>query len=538
MEGGLDKSELREKARKRLEGSGPILERSAEDNVKLIEELRLHQEELNIQNEELRRAQLELEDTRAKYFQLYNLAPVGYITLTPDLIIKEANLVAATLLGSERRKLVHKPLSPFVSTWSQETLYLHYRRLGQGGGKQVHIFSVPGKEGKELQVQFESNLIDEGNEKGFRSILTDITERKRAEEALKESEEHLSALADAAFEGIVISIEGSILEVNKAMLVMLDNGSDDLLGKDFLDLFTPESRGVIMKEFKETGVEPYEAQMVNKNGTIRTVQIRSRAINWGGKSARLGAVQDITELRSARDERDKKTNDLARSNADLQQFAYIASHDLKQPLRMVTSYIELLKKRNKDLLDDKSKEYLHYAEDGAQRMQDMIDDLLTYSRVETMGKPFAPVDMDTALAIVLIDLKVSIEESGTSIIHEPLPTVTADSSQMVLLLENLVDNAIKYRSLAAPQIRISARGMEREWVFAIEDNGIGIDAKHQDRVFQLYQRLHTREEYEGTGIGLALAKRIVERHGGRIWFESEVGKGTTFFFSIPKRSNE
>jgi signal transduction histidine kinase len=232
-------------------------------------------------------------------------------------------------------------------------------------------------------------------------------------------------------------------------------------------------------------------------------------------------------------ERRRGEDALRRSNAELQHFAYVASHDLQEPLRMLSSYLTMFERKNKETLDEKSKMYLDYALDGAKRMQAMIEDLLTYSRVETKGHEFRPVSMDNALSLALRDLKVRIEESGASITHDVLPTVRADEGQIVMLLENLIGNAIKYRSVAAPQIHLSAHSEKNDWVFAVQDNGIGIDPRDKDRIFQMFQRLHTREEYTGTGMGLAIAKKIVERHDGRIWFESIPDQGSTFFFTIP-----
>jgi PAS domain S-box-containing protein len=184
----LDQGELREKAKKRLDGKGIIQERSAEDNIKLVEELSLHQEELNIQNEELNRIQVELEATKAEYFELYDMAPVGYITITSELMIKDSNLAASKILGMDRSNIINKGLSSFISPSCQESLYLHYQRLSSGNEKQIHIFQVRGQEGDDHQVQFESNYVDEASGKGFRSILTDVTELKKAEAALQESE--------------------------------------------------------------------------------------------------------------------------------------------------------------------------------------------------------------------------------------------------------------------------------------------------------------------------------------------------------------
>jgi light-regulated signal transduction histidine kinase (bacteriophytochrome) len=200
---------------------------------------------------------------------------------------------------------------------------------------------------------------------------------------------------------------------------------------------------------------------------------------------------------------------------------------------MVVSYVQLLNKHYGDQLDGRGQEYMRYASEGAQRMKMMIDDLLEYSRVGSGTEQYAPVDMDEVVNEVVDDLQISISESGASITHGKLPTITAVRSQMVKLMENLVANSIKYRDVAAPQIEISARRAGMGWLFTVKDNGIGIEPKYADRLFKMFQRLHTKDEYPGTGMGLALARRIVERHGGSIWFESKAGEGSTFFFTIP-----
>ena len=230
-----------------------------------------------------------------------------------------------------------------------------------------------------------------------------------------------------------------------------------------------------------------------------------------------------------------RTLELKRSNEDLEQFAYVASHDLQEPLRMVTNYLQLLQNRYKSQLDNKAQDFIQIAVDGALRMHQLIGDLLTYSRVGTAGKPLGPVNANEALKNTLLNLKIAIEESGAKVMSDLLPTVKADMLQLTQLFQNLIGNAIKFRSDKPPEIHVSAqRGpRENEWQFSVRDNGIGIAPKDFDRIFLIFQRLHTREKYPGTGIGLALCKKIVERHGGRIWVESEPGEGTTFHFTIP-----
>ena len=232
----------------------------------------------------------------------------------------------------------------------------------------------------------------------------------------------------------------------------------------------------------------------------------------------------------------KQRQELVRSNSDLQQFAYVASHDLQEPLRMVASYLQLLERRYKDRLDADAHEFIQYAVDGAGRMQNLINDLLAYSRVGTQGGPFKLTDYADVLKQVLLQLKITIEESGAVITHDdPLPHVVADESQLVQVLQNLVSNAIKFQGEQVPHLHVGAKRVEGEWVFSVKDYGIGMDPQYKDRIFLIFQRLHNRTEYRGTGIGLAICKRIIERHGGRIWVESELDKGSTFYFTIPDR---
>ena len=264
------------------------------------------------------------------------------------------------------------------------------------------------------------------------------------------------------------------------------------------------------------------------DGTNGTIMVSASPIknDDGVVIGGVATTQDITELRTVQKE-------LAISNADLQQFAYVASHDLQAPLRMISSYLQLLENRNVDKLDQDSKEYIAFALDGAESMKLLIKDILDYSRVETQGRDFLPTDMNFVIGSVMRDLEGQIAEAGATVSYAPQPTIKADQTQMTQLMENLIGNAIKFRSDRAPIVQISATRMGRFWQFAVSDNGIGLDLKYKARIFEMFQRLHTRDEYKGTGIGLAICKRIVDRHGGQIWVESAQGEGTTFYFTIP-----
>jgi signal transduction histidine kinase len=231
----------------------------------------------------------------------------------------------------------------------------------------------------------------------------------------------------------------------------------------------------------------------------------------------------------------KAAEKLRQSNQELEQFAYVASHDLQEPLRMVASFTQLLAEDYQGRLDTEADEYIHFVVDGANRMQQLINDLLEYSRVRTEGQPFEITDCEEVLDQVLANLRAAIEENRAVITHDPLPAIPADEGQMVQLLQNLISNAIKFRSAETPRIHVTAKLEGGEWVFSVKDNGIGIEPQFHQRIFVIFQRLHGREEYPGTGIGLAICKRVVDRHGGRIWVESEPQKGATFYFTIPVR---
>jgi PAS domain S-box-containing protein len=247
-----------------------------------------------------------------------------------------------------------------------------------------------------------------------------------------------------------------------------------------------------------------------------------------------GFMVNITELKATQESLARHAADLAASNAELQQFANVASHDLQEPLRMVSFYTQVLAKRYKGKLDADADEFIGYALEGATRMADLIKHLLKYSRVSARRPDFTPTCCEAAFEESMANLQLAVENSGAVVTHDPLPVVPADSSQVGQLLQNLIANAIKFHSGAAPHVHVSACENRAEWVFSVKDDGIGIEPQYFDTIFGIFQRLHAREEYPGSGVGLAICRKIIERHRGRIWVESEPGAGSTFCFTIPK----
>ena len=252
-----------------------------------------------------------------------------------------------------------------------------------------------------------------------------------------------------------------------------------------------------------------------------------------GQPMILLALEDISERKTIERALQLHMKELERSNADLEQFAYVASHDLQEPLRMIASFTQLLAKRYKGKLDSDADEFIAYIVDGSTRMHRLINDLLAYARLSSRAAEFVPTDCEAVFADAVSNLGSAMEENGATVTHDPLPTVMADKDQLSRLFQNLLSNAIKFRAADPPVVHVSARRSGNEWLFSVRDNGIGIDPEQFERVFLVFQRLHGKSEYSGTGVGLAICRKIVERHGGKIWIESHAGKGSTFYFTLP-----
>jgi PAS domain S-box-containing protein len=399
---------------------------------------------------------------------------------------------------------------------------------------------------------------DQGGEiTGVLVLTVDITDRKRAEEGLAREQANLQAVFDVVNVGmLVVAEDGAVKQVNdtisrwvKKDVAAWEGGQPgDFVGCVHA-LAEPAGCGhgpqcascPIRNTFAsvlQTGqpVHDVEAEAVlSVDGSqVRLwLEVSADPLVLDGKRHVILAMNNITARKKAEETLRRTAAELARSNNDLEQFAYVASHDLREPLRTVSGFVQLLQKKYADQLDAEARAFIGYAVDGAARMETLIKDLLAYARLGTRGREPVPTDAGAALRQVLDNLHESIRETAAEITHGELPAVRADPSQLTQLFQNLIGNAIKFRGEAPPKIHVDASRDGDGWRFSVSDNGIGIEPKHQEQIFEVFRRLHRREQYEGTGIGLAICKKIVDRHGGRIWVESEPGQGATFSFTLP-----
>jgi len=287
-------------------------------------------------------------------------------------------------------------------------------------------------------------------------------------------------------------------------------------------------------------IEAYDFPFTDVDGTPLILEMDVDVTEQRQTQNALKKINETLEeqVKERTQELSKSNIELKRSNKELKQFAYISSHDLQEPLRMVTSFTQLLERRYKGQLDNEADDYIEFIVEGAHRMKYLIDDLLAFSRLNTQAKELESVELENVIDDVLSNLSVTIKENKACITYDPLPTVNADKTQMMQVFQNLIANAIKFQGSNPPKIHISAHKDEKEWKFAVTDNGIGIDPEYQKQIFEVFKRLHTREEYPGSGIGLSVSQKIIRRHGGNIWVESELGKGSTFYFTIPHSIND
>jgi len=507
--------------------------------------------EKNIVNEKV------LKESREKYETIFTNVPLGILYCDKYANIIDCNEHLAEILGSTREKIIGINLkntddriySAFSKAFSCEKGYFEGEYTSVTSGKIVPI-----------RVIWKPLRLENSDISGGVAIVEDIAERKLAEEEIKNKHQKLmniiEFLPDATF---VIDEEGKIVAWNRAIEDMTGLSKKGVIGKDsyfysmpfygrpvlaLVELIDLDDKNIKERyEYVERNgetlfAEVFAPSLYNGKGAYIWIKATPLFDSEGNIIGGIQSIRDISQRKSMEKELFIRTQELERSNSELEQFAYVASHDLQEPLRMVASFVQLLARRYKGKLDSDADEFINYAVDGARRMQMLINDILDYSRVGTRGKEFKPTDCEDILDKVLTSLRQAIEESGAVITHDTLPVIKADYSQINMLFQNLINNAIKFCGDKSPKIHIGVKQKEKEWQFNVSDNGIGIAPEFFERIFIIFQRLHTRDEYPGTGIGLAICKKIVERHGGRIWLESKPEKGSTFHFTIPRERKE
>lgn len=457
-------------------------------------------------------------------------APNAMLMVDANGKIRLVNKRVESLFGYDRQELIGQAIELLVPARLRAAHSSHVGVFGtapqaraMGAGRD--LFGQR-KDGTEVPVEIGLNPIETKGGRFTLASIIDITERKRAEERFRVLVEAAPSVM------IMVDSQGLIRLVNRQVEGVFGYTREELLGMP-IQMLVPdrvrESHEVQMRRFsreKRAMAAGREVLGLRKSGAEVPLDIGLTPIEMSDGLFTLASVTDITERRRNEDE-------LRRSNAELEQFAYIASHDLQEPLRMVASYTELLSERYRGKLDEKADKYIYYAVDGARRMQQLVADLLAYSRVGSQGKPLLPVDASAALHSVLHVMDGSIRKAEAVVTEpQPLPQVLADEGQLRQLFQNLIGNAIKFRGAEAPRVEVTWKIARDHYQFTVKDNGIGIDMQYAERVFQMFQRLHERTKYEGSGIGLAIVKRIVERHGGTIWFDSVPGSGTSFHFTL------
>ena len=477
-------------------------------------------------------------------------------TLDPEGTITYWNRGAERLYGWTKHEAEGQNANALLHTRFPESREALWPKLMDSGLWEGELINVT-RDGVEVTVASSWTLMKDGggNASAILEISSDITERKKAELALAESEAKLRITLATMADGIVIAaLDETVTDCNEATLRLTQRSREEILGKPFEDLLSPEFRSLIpdARKFLVGAVlartEPSRgkketvrtaSQLLRKNGETVDIEANISTIeDASGQPAELLIVaRDVTERKQMEFQLDSSLADLQRSNAELEQFAYVTSHDLQEPLRMITSYIQIIEEDYKGKLDADADQYIAFAVEGAKRMHTLVNDLLAYSRVGTRGESFMPIRLNNVLSAATANLEVAMEESHAVVTHDRLPTVLGDESQLIQLFQNLLGNAIKFRSDVPPIIHVGVEQTKDGWEFSVHDNGIGIDMKYAERIFAVFQRLHAREEYPGTGIGLAVVKKIVERHGGRIWAESEPANGSTFYFTLPKRDS-
>ena len=474
----------------------------------------------------------------------YANAPI--IVWKPDQRITRFNRAFERLTQRRADEVIGRQLGVLFPDQDRAASLAAIELAVRGTGLESHEIMILRADGDVRAVLWSSaNIYDTANGGGLLAVIAqgqDITERREAERRVVQAEARYRGLLEAAPDAmVVVDGGGEIVLVNAQAEKQFGYSRDDLVGQPVTNII-PEgfAERIVADDLRSaadaraqvigTGIELVARR---RNGTEFPIEIMLSPLDSAEGILVTAAIRDISARKASEEALRGKIEELARSNEELDQFAYIASHDLQEPLRMVSSYTQLLSRRYKGRLDSDADDFIAFAVDGAGRMQRLIEDLLAYSRVGTDGAELVGTSSEDALRRALANLRRLIEESGAVVTHDPLPDVCADETELVQVFQNLVGNALKYRGREVPKVHISAAidGVDR-WSFAVTDAGIGIDPEQFERIFEMSQRLHTQEEYPGTGIGLAICKRIVERHGGTISVDSQPGRGSTFHFTL------
>ena len=469
------------------------------------------------------------------------------VAVSPDGTIVFANNRFSQMLGLELDHIVGRGISDFVASDHREAMMslLSEAVGGQADGR----ISLVAEDGTSLPLHFWANSFKTMEESLLCLVGTDLTQLEASKgtiqylrgqrQALAESEARFRSIFEQAAVGIkMIDRKGNILQANQKLCEIVEYERDELQRMTVADITHPDDHdndSDMIAAMAAGEIESYavEKRFVKKSGSAVPVRITSSLVHGVGDVWRIAIVEDTTLQKEAERGLTQALEELKRSNYDLEQFAYVASHDLQEPLRMVGSFMDLLRQRYHGQIDERANQYIEFALDGVSRMRQLIDDLLAYGRVDRMGRKLEPTTVRSALQRAIANLRASIEQSGARITYDTMPTAMADRAQLAQLFQNLLSNAMKFRRAdVVPEIHVGARRQNGRWVIWVQDNGIGLPPEHRERVFMLFQRLHSRDQYPGTGMGLAICKRIAERHGGDIWVESETDKGSTFYFTL------
>jgi PAS domain S-box-containing protein len=488
----------------------------------------------------------ESKESGEKYRGLLEAAPDAMVVVNPGGEIVLLNVQAENQFGYRRDELVGQQVKNIIPEGFAERLLADGLRsvedaLAQQIGTGIELTGRR-KDGSDFPIEIMLSPLESAEGILVTAAIRDISVRKAAEKHLAQMEGRYRGLLEAAPDAMVVVNPGGDI-------VLLNVQAENKFGYSRYELVGQKVKNIIPEGFAERliadalrSTEDALAQQIGtgieltgrrKDGSDFPIEIMLSPLESAEGILVTAAIRDITTRKRAEAHLLHKMEELNRSNEELGQFAYIASHDLQEPLRMVASYTQLLSRRYKGKLDADADQFIAFAVDGANRMQRLIQDLLAFSRVGTKGQDLLNTSSDDALQQALLNLASAIEESRAQVTHDPLPAVLADETQLIQLFQNLVGNAIKYQSPGVPRVHVSAaRNGAKKWVFSVKDNGLGIDPQYFEKIFGMFQRLHKREEFAGTGIGLAICKKIVERHGGSISVESQPGQGSTFSFAL------